>query len=444
MYPAIPAFGNFATTASQVTPYVVTTRTEDLLNYVNGNPLVEQDSFVSEMGTGALFMGGIQAAPHIFHPIKSFKAARDTNTFFKSVNGLKNMSNANIASAYSSYYNALKSGAKIAECNKGIYNTALQNLQKAIQSGNQAKIIQYSAELNHVVTNGKNPGLFRRFFTYAKSFGKERAAATEVTKAATKKAGKAAVHSANAAKNATGLLGKTKNVLASGGFVGMVLIDGAIETITEVIPTFTKLSAEKGFKQLGKSAVNVAASAGGWVAGAKGGTAAGAAIGTAICPGIGTAIGGAIGSIVGGLLGSWSARKLSKVVTGKTELEKAAEQETREQAVAVSQSPEDMQTLLAMAHEKAMAEGGADAEIAMNAIQDIQKNMPIKTAAPTFGIDPSQQTAQLPNFNYPAVTPSFNGSNPYTITNPFNPLTLNMPFTTPNFGNVPFNLNTIG
>ena len=47
----------------------------------------------------------------------------------------------------------------------------------------------------------------------------------------------------------------------------MAVIEGGMEVATNVVPTFQTLGAGAGFKQLGKSAVKVAAGAAGWVAG---------------------------------------------------------------------------------------------------------------------------------------------------------------------------------
>ena len=110
----------------------------------------------------------------------------------------------------------------------------------------------------------------------------------------------------------------------------MAVIDGAMETFTNVVPTFQQLGAGAGFKQLGKSAVKVAAGAGGWLAGDAIGKGIGAAIGTAICPGIGTAIGTFIGGFIGGMVGSAAAGKVAKAVTGKSELEKAQDKQISE------------------------------------------------------------------------------------------------------------------
>lgn len=117
-------------------------------------------------------------------------------------------------------------------------------------------------------------------------------------------------------------LGKFTKYAKGSGVGIMMALDGAVELLTNVVPTFQQLGAKSGVKQVFKSGAKVAASAGGWVAG----TAAATAIGTAICPGIGT-VAGAIVGIVGGMLGSNIASKLVSKIFGKSELEKAADKQ---------------------------------------------------------------------------------------------------------------------
>ena len=111
----------------------------------------------------------------------------------------------------------------------------------------------------------------------------------------------------------------------------MAVIDGVMETFTQVMPAF-QIGAKEGFKQIGKSAVKVIAGAGGWLAGDAIGKGIGAAIGTAICPGIGTAIGTFVGGFIGGMVGSAAAGKVAKAVTGKSEVEIAQDKQISEVA----------------------------------------------------------------------------------------------------------------
>lgn len=117
-------------------------------------------------------------------------------------------------------------------------------------------------------------------------------------------------------------LGKFTKYAKGSGVGIMMAIDGAVELVTNVVPTFQQLGTKSGVKQIFKSGTKVAASAGGWVAG----TAAATALGTAICPGIGT-VAGAIVGVIGGMLGSNVASKLVTKIFGKSELEKAADKQ---------------------------------------------------------------------------------------------------------------------
>lgn len=128
----------------------------------------------------------------------------------------------------------------------------------------------------------------------------------------------------------------------------MAVMDGAVETFTQVVPTFSQLGAGAGFKQIAKSGTKVLAGAGGWLAGDALGKGIGAAIGTAICPGIGTAIGGFVGGFLGGIVGSAVAGKAAKAITGKNELEKLQDEQM---AQATQQIEADPQTKLALAQQ---------------------------------------------------------------------------------------------
>lgn len=125
----------------------------------------------------------------------------------------------------------------------------------------------------------------------------------------------------------------------------MAVIEGGMELVTNVVPTFQTLGAGAGFKQLGKSAVKVAAGAAGWVAGDAVGKGIGAAIGTAICPGIGTAIGTFVGGFLGGIIGSAVAGKAAKAITGKSELEKANDKQIAQVSQQIDADPQNKAAL---------------------------------------------------------------------------------------------------
>ena len=231
-----------------------------------------------------------------------------------------------------------------------------------------------------------------------------------------------------AAANATGWWGKTKNFLgfnkasaaintaAAGSKVGsacwntfksqggpaMLIMEGATETIFNVVPTFKQLGAKAGMKQVGKSAVKTVASVGGWVAGAALGTKIGAAIGS-IVPGAGTAIGaiagaaiGTICSLIGGTIGSKLAKKGAEKIVGKDELVLAQE---RQAAQLAQQAQIDNNVLGAVtnaAAERLNAEGvtDKDSQIAYNSLAAVSSGSSIATQTQTRPTQYKSQTAQ--------------------------------------------------
>ena len=125
----------------------------------------------------------------------------------------------------------------------------------------------------------------------------------------------------------------TKGALKTGGFKGMAIFATLFE-LPELFSAFKKGGVGEGIKQVGKSAVKVAADSAGWAVGSVGGGAVGAKLGfmlgTAV-PGIGNmlgaSIGAALGTIIGGIGGSWICGKTAKSVIGKSFTEKQAEKE---------------------------------------------------------------------------------------------------------------------
>ncbi len=135
-----------------------------------------------------------------------------------------------------------------------------------------------------------------------------------------------------------------KNFVKGGGALSAG-IEFAIET-PEIIETWRTLGTGAGLKQAGKAATVAVASGVGYAAGAWAGGKLGAAIGTCIGGPIGTVVGGAIG-VACGLLGSWLFNKGAKAVVGKSELQKANEQEAQKTAIEAYNDPEKMKELVA-------------------------------------------------------------------------------------------------
>ena len=121
-----------------------------------------------------------------------------------------------------------------------------------------------------------------------------------------------------------------------------------------------------------KSAVKVTASAAGWIGGDAIGKGIGAAIGTAICPGIGTAIGTFVGGFVIGMIGSAVAGKAAKAITGKSELEKANDNQIAQVSQQIEADPQN-KAALAQQTLKQAEEGISDLEVRIVAITQLEQ-----------------------------------------------------------------------
>ena len=196
--------------------------------------------------------------------------------------------------------------------------------------------------------------------------------ATEKAEATASKTGAKAVEAG--IKNGS-KLGKFGKFIKSSGAGIMLVFSGITEVLTEVVPTFKELGAEKGLKQLGKSAIKVAGDTAGFIAGQQVGVAAGTAIGTAIFPGVGTAIGAAVG-FVGGLLGSFVAGKITKAITGPSEREIAKEEQYNQAAEEIANDNNQLQELKDAASLKIQQEaelnGGQLSEDALIALETLE------------------------------------------------------------------------
>lgn len=245
-----------------------------------------------------------------------------------------------------------------------------------------------------------------------------------------------------AATSATGLWGKVKNFFginkasaaintaAAGSKVGsacwntfktqggpaMLVIEGATETITNVVPTFKQLGAKAGMKQIGKSAVKTCASVGGWVAGAALGTKLGAAIGSVI-PGAGTAVGAVVGaaigticSLLGGTIGSKLAKKGAEKIVGKDELVLAQERQAKQLAQQAQIDNNVLNQVVGAASDRLNQEGVSDkdSQIAFTSLQALQSGNSISTMTQTPSTQQATTSNQTNPFMYqqPCVTDS--------------------------------------
>lgn len=145
---------------------------------------------------------------------------------------------------------------------------------------------------------------------------------------------------------------KFSKMFKSTGAGVMMVIDGAMALMTDVIPAFSQGGFKEGVKQTAKSGVKVAAGAAGWAVGATAGKAAGAAIGGAIgsvVPVLGTALGTAIGTfvgdMVGGMIGSAVAGKVAETVVGEDYTDKVQNEAIEQQAMQVASNASSMNEL---------------------------------------------------------------------------------------------------
>lgn len=206
---------------------------------------------------------------------------------------------------------------------------------------------------------------------------------------------------------------KAVKIISKGAKAGgaMALISAGLEVPT-VVKTYKELGGKKGTKQLGKSAVKVAADTAGFAVGAKlGGIAGaklGATIGTCIGGPIGTAVGGAVGAIIGiagGILGSWLAGKAARAVVGKDELEIAQEEQTKQLAEAAKDNPELQAELAINASENLQTGNVASEEDAEAIAQSVDKVAASLTGAETTAVAaPSTNTTTATGTTTAAAT----------------------------------------
>ena len=216
---------------------------------------------------------------------------------------------------------------------------------------------------------------------------------------------------AETTKNATGVFAKTKKALGitkisqatknlsaksptfkkcvdaynneAGTF--MLVMQGGVETLTNVVPTFKQLGAKRGFKQLGRSTAKTVASVAGWVAGSVVGSKLGAVVGAAVGNNKVGAVVGAVASKVGsyavGTVGQHYAEKGVEKVLGKSELEKAKEEEALRIAQAAQNDPEVFDALVEQAAQRLAIEGEDTAE--SKAVNSTLQNLVAQKGAAT-------------------------------------------------------------
>ncbi len=129
-----------------------------------------------------------------------------------------------------------------------------------------------------------------------------------------------------------------------GGGVFFAIMEGGIETFTEIIPAFYNGGIISGVKQIGKSIAKSTASMAGFLTGEAIGAPLGAMVGSIFGP-VGAWLGGFIGGMAGGMLLSAPAIGIAKMITGKSEGEKRKETQLQSDASQIMNNPEQQKQL---------------------------------------------------------------------------------------------------
>lgn len=186
----------------------------------------------------------------------------------------------------------------------------------------------------------------------------------------------------------------------------MLVIEGGMEAAFNVVPTFKKLGAKRGFKQLGKSAVTTISSVAGWVAGSVLGSKAGSIIKAATGN---TKLGALVGvfadkacSYIGGSVVQSLASNAAKKLVGKSELDKAKDEETNAIAEMAQTDEEVLQTLLEAANQRMEAEGTETEDYKL--VQEACKNLIMsQQPSPMLNREQLAQVAKSLEDNEPVV-----------------------------------------
>lgn len=327
---------------------------QDLSKYVIGASINKQEES-SGIVAGTALMGGISGSIWAYQNRKDLKGgfqklANDAQTQKDLINSAKNKWIA--ATEVTNKAELEKIAQKAGEIDKKTKlpkNAALQTeVQKALAKGKdftkslkqieakQAKetLNKYNAKVASQMANGNTLRKVKN--------------ATGITKLS-----KATKELAAKSGKFRGLL---KGIKGNAGFAAISL---GLGLLTYVVPAFG-LSTEKGFKQLGKTAVKTGCEVAGWAAGSALGAKAGAVIGS-FCGPIGTVVGGAIG-LIGGFVGSFLASKAADKVVGPSEVE-LAEKETANQIAQQANSDSQALDELALASYEQLVDRAANGEL---------------------------------------------------------------------------------
>lgn len=317
----------------------------DLSKYIIGATINKQEE-PSGIVSGAALMGGISGSVWALQNRKDLKG------------GFKKL-------------------AQEAQTQKALVNSAPNKLAGATEVTSKAeleKLAEKAGKINKKTGLPKNEQLYKEVQAALKK-GKnytaslktiEQKQALEALKAYNAKVANQMANGSKlrAIKNATGItkLSKaTKSLAAKSGVfrtllkgvkgnAGFAAISLGIGVLTDVIPAFTQLGPEKGFKQLGKTAAKTGFEVAGWAAGAAAGAKLGAVVGS-FCGPAGTVVGGAIG-LLGGFVGSFIASKIGDKVVGPSEVEIAEQKAAKEIAKAANSNKEGLDELALASYEQ--------------------------------------------------------------------------------------------
>ena len=195
----------------------------------------------------------------------------------------------------------------------------------------------------------------------------------------------------------------------------MLVVEGGVEAVTNVIPTFKQLGFKKGMKQLGRSVVKTITSVAGWVAGSVLGSKLGSVVGAAVGNNKIGAVVGAVASKVGsyavGTIGQHYARKGADKVLGKSELEKAQVEQAQLIAEAAQNDPEVFDALVEQAAQR-LAMEGEDTPESM-AVNSTLRNLVAQKEAAASQTSPMMSKEELK-----AYADKLNPNAQATVTNP--------------------------
>ncbi len=299
----------------------------DALKYVGGQDIQTQKASIAQDIKSSVF----SPATLIFGGIEGSSALKSS----LNINSLKDLPS------------ALKDEEKMSKLLESDFFTKSKKLSTSIsyQADEAVKAATKAAKAG--AENVEKKGLAKIFSTVGKPFKSIKTAISSGAAELGEKAGSIVINESGKKLAETGFakaLSKGGKILKGTGAKGMMIFEGVLDLFTEVAPAFKAGGAKSGVKQIGKSALKIAGSGGGWAAGSVIGGAIGGTVGS-VFPGVGTAIGAGIGKFLGGMVGSALGSGVANKIAGKSEVEKIQEQQIDNAAVEVSADKASMDEL---------------------------------------------------------------------------------------------------